>query len=68
MVFETKSLLRVSSLVDNTKSLVPSEKEAEFRTAKLRISVTGFKTVNVYSTSLSSELKHWRNDTFQWLQ
>jgi hypothetical protein len=53
MVFETEFLLRISSFVDNVKSLVPSEYEAEFQTAELR-TVTDVQTVYVYS-SLSSE-------------
>jgi hypothetical protein len=56
MIFQTESLLRATSLVDNTKSLVPSDLKAEFRTAELQILVTDVKTVNVFSTSVAFEL------------
>jgi hypothetical protein len=52
MAFETESLVRVS-FVDNNKSPAPPEFETKFRKAKLRISVTDVRTVNVYITSLS---------------
>jgi hypothetical protein len=53
MAFEAESLVRVSSFVDNNKSPAPPDFKTKFRKAKLQISVTDVRSVNVYITSLS---------------